>query len=310
MLSFGIDTSNYATSLAVVDTTRQEVVCAKKRFLPVKQGELGLRQSDAVFHHTQALPQLLDEMRHEVDFSRIGRVGASARPRGIDGSYMPCFLAGVSFGSAFAAGAGVQLVQTSHQQGHIQAALFGTGKPELEQVPVLLFHISGGTTDLLLAEPQGRITELGTSRDLYAGQAIDRLGVSLGFSFPAGEHISSLAETCSETIRSKISVDGMNCHLSGLENQCARLLADGKSPEYVAKYCLIVIADTVVAMLKNAREIYPGLPVVCAGGVMCSSVIRPQIANAVENIYFAPPELSSDNAVGVALIAAKEDLLG
>ena len=62
MLTLGIDTSNYATSLAVFDTDAGEVVCDCKKFLPVKEGQLGLRQSDALFHHTAALPEMLAEL--------------------------------------------------------------------------------------------------------------------------------------------------------------------------------------------------------------------------------------------------------
>ena len=46
MRTLGIDTSNYATSLAVYDSAGGAPVMLK-RFLPVKQGGLGLRQSDA-----------------------------------------------------------------------------------------------------------------------------------------------------------------------------------------------------------------------------------------------------------------------
>ncbi|MEE0980641.1 MAG: peptidase M22, partial [Acutalibacteraceae bacterium] len=57
----GIDTSNYTTSCAVYDDVSDTVV-QKKKLLPVKQGELGLRQSDAVFHHTVQLPDLIKEL--------------------------------------------------------------------------------------------------------------------------------------------------------------------------------------------------------------------------------------------------------
>ena len=124
MLTLGIDTSNYATSLAVFDTQAQEVVCAVKRFLPVKPGERGLRQSDAVFHHTAALPEMLNEVAGQADFSRVGAVGVSERPRPVEGSYMPCFLTGLSAATAFAYGAGIPLVRTTHQQGHVTAAVF------------------------------------------------------------------------------------------------------------------------------------------------------------------------------------------
>ena len=55
MSVIGIDTSNYTTSIAYFDGTDGEN-CS--RLLPVKQGELGLRQSDAVFAHTKCLPAL------------------------------------------------------------------------------------------------------------------------------------------------------------------------------------------------------------------------------------------------------------
>ena len=69
-----------------------------------------------------------------------------------------------------------------------------------------------------------QITTLGTSTDLYAGQAVDRVGVKLGFGFPAGAEVSRLAVQCGEEIRPKSSVKGMQCSLSGLENQCNGLL--------------------------------------------------------------------------------------
>ena len=80
MLTLGFDTSNYATSLAVFDTDAKEVVCAKKEFLPVKEGQRGLRQSEALFHHTVALPSLLGQMAAEVPLSQVKAVGVSEKP--------------------------------------------------------------------------------------------------------------------------------------------------------------------------------------------------------------------------------------
>lgn len=181
--TLGVDTSNYATSLAVFDTAG-EVVCAKKRFLPVKAGQLGLRQSDALFHHTAALPEMLQELAQEFDLTKIDAVGVSQKPRPVEGSYMPCFLAGVSAATAFAAARDIPLIYTTHQQGHAAAALYAAKGEALFSQKVLLFHISGGTTDLLLCDQVRTITTLGTSTDLYAGQAVDRVGVRLGFGFP------------------------------------------------------------------------------------------------------------------------------
>ena len=306
MRTLGIDTSNYATSLAVFDTNAGEVVCDCKKFLPVKEGQLGLRQSDALFHHTAALPAMLAELGARADLTQVRAVGVSARPRPVEGSYMPCFLAGVSVATAFSLSRALPLIELTHQQGHIAAALYAAGDFTLFERESLVFHVSGGTTDLLWCHGAERITPLGTSSDLYAGQAVDRVGVKLGFAFPAGAEVSRLAAACPEEIRPKSSVRGMQCSLSGLENQCNALLAAGKSPEYVCKYCLLCVADTVVKMTKAAQKEYPGLPVVCAGGVMSSDVIRQWVQKRLPQVYFVPGQYSSDNAIGVSILAARE----
>lgn len=306
MLSLGIDTSNYATSLAVVDSTSGEVVCALKKILPVKKGELGLRQSDAVFHHTKVLPELLEQLVNETELKNVESVGISEKPRPIDGSYMPCFLAGVSFGHAFSAAKGIKPVLTTHQQGHVQAARFGTGNRSLLSGKALVFHFSGGTSELLLTDGYQIKATLGKSMDLFAGQAIDRLGVQLGYEFPAGVYVSQLAEACDDKIKVKISVKNMDCHFSGLQNQYTELINAGYPNEYIAKYVLYAVADTALLMAKNALKLYPGLPVICAGGVMTSNVIKQRMLSKLDNLFFVPPVYSSDNAIGVALIAQKE----
>lgn len=306
MLTLGIDTSNYATSLAVFDTNAGEVVYDCKRFLPVKPGQLGLRQSDALFHHTAALPELLAELCTHTDMTQVGAVGVSARPRPIDGSYMPCFLAGVSAAVSFGAARGLRPVQLTHQQGHIAAALFATGDHSLFTRDALVFHVSGGTTDLLLCHGAERIRPLGTSSDLYAGQAVDRLGVRLGYPFPAGIYVSEQAALCTEDIRPKVSVHGTGCSLSGLENQCVRLLEQGHPASYVCKYCLLCIAETLTRMARAALEEYPGLPVVFAGGVMSSDLVRAYVMGRLPDARFVPGKFAGDNAIGISILAALE----
>lgn len=306
MYTLGIDTSNYATSLAVFDTAAEEVVCDLKRFLPVKPGELGLRQSDAVFHHTAALPALLQELNDKFPIHRIGAVGVSQKPRPVEGSYMPCFLTGVSMAQGIALAKNIPLVHTTHQQGHIAAALFAAAGKELFPQRVLVFHISGGTTELLLCENTNVLCKVGGSTDLYAGQAVDRIGVKLGFAFPAGAELSRLAAQCPDEIRAKVSVKGADCSFSGLENQCCALLEQGKEPAYVAKYCLCAVGQTVLRMIRAAKKEYPDVPVVCAGGVMSSDIIRAHVQKAAPETYFVPGKYSSDNAIGVSILAAKE----
>ena len=294
--TLGIDTSNYATSLAVFDTDAGEVVCDCKKFLPVKEGQLGLRQSDALFHHTAALPEMLAELSGKADLTKVAAVGVSAKPRPVEGSYMPCFLAGVSAATAFALAKGLPMVKLTHQQGHIAAALYATGDLTLFEREALVFHVSGGTTDLLLCHEAESITPLGTSSDLYAGQAVDRLGV----------YVSEQAALCTEKVRPKVSVKGLTCSLSGLENQCTKLLAEGHDAPYVCKYCLLCVGETLVRMANNALAECPGLPVVFAGGVMSSDLIRTYVTNRVPNAHFVPGKFASDNAIGISILAARE----
>ena len=51
----GFDTSNYTTSVAISDGVGGKN-CS--RLLDVRPGELGLRQSDALFAHVKRLPEL------------------------------------------------------------------------------------------------------------------------------------------------------------------------------------------------------------------------------------------------------------
>ena len=142
----GIDTSNYTTSCAIYDS-ENDTITHRKKLLPVKKGELGLRQSDAVFHHTVQLPELMKELFADFD-GEIDAIGVSDAPMRAEGSYMPCFLTGVCAAESIAAATGKPLYRFSHQQGHIMAALFSSGRRELYGKDFFAFHVSGGTTQL------------------------------------------------------------------------------------------------------------------------------------------------------------------
>ena len=193
MSVIGIDTSNYTTSIAFFDGVGGEN-CSK--LLPVKQGELGLRQSDAVFAHIKSLPELSGRLFSHVHMEKITAVGVSTRPRAVEGSYMPCFMVGYSHAKMLSDALRVPLYEVSHQQGHVAAALWSADRLDLMDTPHLAWHLSGGTTELLLVEPDGRnvkCTRIGGTTDISAGQLIDRTGQLLALPFPAGKHVDSLS---------------------------------------------------------------------------------------------------------------------
>lgn len=305
-LFLGIDTSNYTTSLAVYDSDDNSVIQCKK-LLPVKEGQLGLRQSDAVFHHTQQLPELVKELLGDIDCSKIDGIGVSVSPRNIEGSYMPCFTCGSGLAEILSAILKKKIYKTSHQVGHVLAALYSSDKLNLIRERFIAFHVSGGTTDCLLAGPSKEniltLTETGTSLDLKAGQAVDRVGVMLGMKFPCGKELEKLAEKSNSIYKIKPVLKDGNCCLSGIENQCRKMLQDGMEHFDIAKYCLTYIYAAVRSMFISAKDKYGELPCVFAGGVMSNKFIRNNLMEEFDNIYFAAPEFSCDNAVGTAIYA-------
>ena len=298
----GLAPSNYTTSLAVYDG-REGIHVG--RLLTVRPGELGLRQSDALFQHVQRLPQLFGQLRERgLDQYQIVAVGASTRPRAVEGSYMPCFLAGASQGEGLAHVLGVPFFAHSHQQGHLAAAAWSAGRMDLLDRPFLAWHLSGGTTELLLVEPEGtgvRAEILGGSKDISVGQLIDRTGVLLGLDFPAGKALSALAGEAEGVAPFPVKLDGLSFSLSGMENQVQRRLAEGETPARVAAFALETVCHVVLRATQAAREAPPGLPVLCSGGVASHSRLRELLTRACQAV-FAQPQYATDNAMGTAVL--------
>lgn len=300
----GIDTSNYTTSCAVYDTESGTVI-QKKKLLPVKDGELGLRQSDAVFHHTVQLPQIIDELFSEFG-GKISAIGVSYAPTCEAGSYMPCFLAGMNAAQVTAKVMGVPLYKFSHQQGHIMAALHSAGRKDLLEKDFLAFHVSGGTTQALLVKPTLDAKLIASSLDLKAGQAVDRVGVMLSYPFPAGKYVDELAQKSEKKYKINIKLKDGNCCLSGVENKCKKMLDDGEAKEDICRYCIDYILTALYKMALDAKEKYGDLPIVFSGGVMSNSIIKSELTEKL-GAYFAQPVFSSDNAAGTAILTAIKD---
>lgn len=301
MAVIGIDTSNYTTSIAFFDGTGGEN-CS--RLLPVRSGELGLRQSDAVFAHTKSLPELSGRLFSHLKGQSITAVGVSTRPRAVEGSYMPCFLVGYSHAKLLADALGVPLVGVSHQQGHVAASLWSGGRMDLLNCAHLAWHLSGGTTELLLVEPEGagvRCTKIGGTSDISAGQLIDRTGQLLGLPFPSGKQLDTLSREARLRDCYPVKCRDSVFSLSGMENQVRQFHTRHGEPSETAGFALRCVAKAVCLATEQALEAFPGLPVVFSGGVASNSLLREQ-TGYLEPV-FAQPQFSTDNAMGVAILA-------
>ena len=301
MSVLALDTSNYTTSAAVFDGRE---VHGESRLLQVRPGELGLRQSDALFQHVRQLPELFARLEADGLLSHIQAVGASTRPRAVEGSYMPCFLAGASQGRSLAHTLGVPFFEHSHQQGHLAAAAWSAAHPELMDQSFLAWHLSGGTTELLLVRPQGASMEaeiLGGTSDISAGQLIDRTGVLLGLPFPAGKALDQMYSQADTCLEYRVKRKKLTFSLSGMENQVKKLLSEGEKPANIARFALDTIINVVLRVTQEAQRQYPGLPVLCSGGVASNRQLR----SALERVcgaLFAQPQFSTDNAMGTAVL--------
>lgn len=311
-LILGVDTSNYTTSVAVISESG-ELIANIKRPLCVKDGERGLRQSDAVFSHIKNLPGIFEEAKIFTKDKKILAIGVSSKPRRQEGSYMPCFLSGVSAASALSLASEASLYEFSHQCGHIMAAIYSSRSFELLGKDFAAFHISGGTTELLKvhSEENGFIAELcGGTKDLNAGQVIDRIAVAMGLSFPGGKHLEELALLNeAKILKRKVSRDGLWLNLSGLENIALKLYKDTEDKQLVADFVFEYLGDAIAELSEEYEFRFGKTHFVYAGGVMCNSIIKEKLKQRFE-CSFAEPAMSADNAVGIAylaLLANKKD---
>ena len=299
----GLDTSNYTTSAAVFDG---EGGRNQGRLLEVRPGELGLRQSDALFQHVKHLPEVVEALLGEEGLGTVQAVGASTRPRAVEGSYMPCFLAGASQGQVLSQVLGVPFYAFSHQQGHLAAAAWSAGRLDLLDRPFLAWHLSGGTTELLRVEPEEdgvavRAEILGGTSDISAGQLIDRTGVLLGLPFPAGKEVEKLSRQAKKREYYKVKVKDLTFSLSGMENKVRQMVQRGEEPAEVAWFAQETVCRVVQACTKAAMEAYPGLPVLCSGGVASNGRLK-ELLRQNCGALFAQPQFSTDNAMGTAVL--------
>lgn len=304
----GIDTSNYKTSVALVDEDGC-ILYNSQNFLYVKEGERGLRQSDAFFQHVKKLPDLMDEV-FSIPHIRenLSCISVSTRPRPVDGSYMPVFMAGQAFARTLSSSLGLPLYEFSHQEGHIEAVKHYSALKDTNRL--VTFHFSGGTTEALLVDLDNEEFKLvGGSKDLAFGQVIDRVGVSLGLQFPCGEQLDEIALFAGykENRLSRIKVNEGFVNLSGIETAAQRLIGNVTADELVSEL-FDKISKAILDMVLQINEKYSVRDFLFAGGVSSSGYLRDYLRkNLPNNINYAfgDASLSQDNAVGIALLGGK-----
>ena len=305
----GIDTSCYTTSAALVSASGR-LIASSRRLLTVDAGERGLMQSEGLFQHVKNLPDMIADVMEKAPQAEIVAVCASTRPRPAQDSYMPVFRAGESQARAAAALLRVPFYPVSHQEGHVRAAMVDSNIDAKQ--PFLALHLSGGTTEILLCN-QDELSLLGGSLDLHAGQLVDRTGVRMHLPFPAGPSLEKLAMAGKERVKGLIgvSIKGVDCNMSGAENKIMRWMEEGTmTQEEIAAEVFDFLCRTIERQIEAACEATGCRQALLAGGVASSTLLREMLEKRAKKrrlncrLCFARPELSGDNAVGVALLGA------
>lgn len=308
-ISIGIDTSGYTTSVAAARNGR--IAFDQRAVLFVQPGERGLRQSEAVFQHIKNLPELIEALFDCLGEEAVDCVAVSAAPTEREGSYMPVFLAGRSAARSLAAALRAKLIESTHQRGHIRAALVGN-EALLKRDRFLALHLSGGTTDVLEVSTSdgllSAVRPLGASRDLHLGQFVDRMGVYMGLPFPSGKQLEALAEKAvRRDIKIPSSVRGLDCSFSGAESAALRALEQGAPPEETAYGVYDCMLRTLSKLINNACEKTGLSEALLCGGVSSSGILRQALPEKTDcALFFGEAQLSSDNACGTALIGGEE----
>lgn len=296
----GIDTSNYTTSTAVYDGKEIKNV---RKILSVNPGERGLRQSEALFQHIKQFPMLFDELMQNTD--NVRAVGVSTKPRNCDGSYMPVFLAGESFAKTISSALKVPLFEFSHQDGHIMAALYSLGMTDLNE-KFLSVHISGGTTEILLTKYNGYNFDtkiVGGTRDISAGQFVDRIGVKMGMRFPCGKELDEFSKTANTITKLPVCEKDGYINFSGVETKVQRM--EDITPD-VALGVFDNISRSLTRAVNFCMKKYDCEKVVVAGGVASNSYISEYLKNKINgSVYLAQPEYATDNAAGTAVLTER-----
>jgi len=311
----GIDTSCYTTSVAILDEHAQ-LVADCRRILTVKAGNRGLQQSEMVFQHTRNLPELFMQACQKLDKPICFKaIGVSAFPRPLPDSYMPAFLVGEGYAKVLALSQDIPLYRISHQENHIFAGLWSAGGPVASSF--LAVHLSGGTTEIVrvandISDPDSwrlAIDILGGTKDIHAGQLVDRIGVLLGIKFPAGPNLEALAaQDHEQAIKIPLTVREACVSFAGPETHIRKLAAQGIAPTVIAASVELCIAKAVTAMIKQAISSTGLTDVLLVGGVTANQFIRKYLRNQLEEpllakLYFPEPSYSPDNATGAAYFA-------
>ena len=243
----------------------------------------------------------------------------------------PALWVGVNFARALALVWELPLVAVNHMEGHIVMSMMQGEAPARGgalaqfEFPLLSLLVSGGHTELVVSKEFGKYQLIGKTRDDAAGEAFDKVARMLGLPYPGGPHISKLAAEARKSNkmdemtphrvrlpRPMMHEDNLDFSFAGLKTAALRIVEEHSpiSEDMKKKIALEfeeAVADVLVGKTLRAIDQYGVHSLVMGGGVSANSYIRNRLAEALAEtgvmaeLLVCPPELSTDNALMIAL---------
>lgn len=330
-----IESSCDETAAAVLadETTVLSSVVASQLDTHSKYG--GVVPELASREHLRAIVPVVREalQRAGVTLRQLDAIAVTAGP-GLTGS----LLVGLTYAKALSFARGTPLITVNHIEGHIHAVILEArqaGTPV--EYPALALIVSGGHTHLFEVREEGAYRLLGKTRDDAAGEAFDKVAKLLGFGYPGGPVIDSLAPFGHPVVKltlAKMKGNPLDFSFSGIKTAVLRwtqardlaaeiaerrkLLASNLRPsvdewravtpqttlDMLASFQATVIEE-LLRRAQTSAEQMGARSVIISGGVACNAGLRAAAGGTrlACPVHFPSRELSTDNAVMIAAAA-------
>jgi N6-L-threonylcarbamoyladenine synthase len=329
MYVLGIETSCDETAAAIVSGEGE--IRASLVLSQIKEHKTfgGVVPEIAARSHLDHLDTLIRAAMTDakINFSDLSAVAATCGPGLIGG-----VLVGMMAGKAIASARNIPFIAVNHLEGHALTPRL-TDKVEF---PYLLLLISGGHTQILVAEGVGQYKRWGTTLDDAAGECFDKSAKLMGLPYPGGPNVEKLAALCKDHTaalkrfdlpRPMLGRKELDFSYSGLKTAVrnyVEALPEGILKQNdVADLCFALqtaMAETLADRCARALEKFiatyaPKNPaLVVSGGVAANLAIRAKLETAAAKknakLYAPPVHLCSDNAAMIAWAGLERLRLG
>ncbi len=228
-------------------------------------------------------------------------------------------LVGAQFAKSLSLALDKPLIAVHHMHAHVLANLIGDEKPTF---PFLCLTVSGGHTQIVLANAPLDLKVIGETIDDAAGEAFDKTAKLLGLPYPGGPLVDKYAQTGNPFAYkfAEPQINGLNFSFSGLKTSVLYFLQkqdEGFIEKNINDLCASIQHTIINILIKKLRKavLQTGVTNVCiAGGVSANSGLRRALQEAGEKYewktYIPKFEYCTDNAAMIAITGYYKYLAG